>query len=140
MWLFIIDGFYSVVAHRHQPGRLLVRARVRADLERLQTRYPKLTRGKISDTFSADYPFRMTVWRANFASILADVVATMQHDNFKAAVAKVDPERAHQYAGVWSKLTEIGTCARCNLDTHYCPGCGRPATHDKPVCADCEVW
>ena len=35
MWIFHPDGFCSVVIDAEKPGNLLVRARVRADLERL---------------------------------------------------------------------------------------------------------
>jgi hypothetical protein len=36
MWLVTTQGFYSVVAHRGDPDRVLVRARVREDLEALR--------------------------------------------------------------------------------------------------------
>ena len=40
MWLFTTQGFYSVVAHRRDPDRLLVRARAREDLEALRDQIP----------------------------------------------------------------------------------------------------
>ena len=36
MWLFTTIGFFSVVAHRDDPRAILIRARVREDLEALR--------------------------------------------------------------------------------------------------------
>jgi hypothetical protein len=36
MWLFTTIGFFSVVAHRDDPGTILIRARVREDLDSLR--------------------------------------------------------------------------------------------------------
>ncbi len=29
-------------------------------------------------------------------------------------------------------------CSECNLDRHFCPGCGTPTDHSESVCGDCE--
>lgn len=36
MWLITTQGFYSVVAHRTDPDRVLVRCRTQADIEALR--------------------------------------------------------------------------------------------------------
>jgi hypothetical protein len=103
MWIVADFGYFSVVAHRDKPGHLLVRARVRADLEALAGRlWPA---PKIVTTPDADYRYRMLVPAEAFAAVMADAVKAIDYPNFKDQVAeRQGSERAHVYLGIWDHL------------------------------------
>src|SRR4051794_4472799 len=61
MWLVATQGFYSVVAHRRHPDRVIVRARAREDLEALRDQIPGL---RVFSDPHADYRWRAVVTRA----------------------------------------------------------------------------
>ena len=116
MWLMTTQGFYSVVQDRSDERILIVRARVRADLEQLLG-----NRFAIEDTPNADYAFRAPVPRAAFKALMAACVGDISYDNFKNAVADRQGQvRASKYAGVWAHLADLGTTAGPSGGC-YCP-------------------
>ena len=98
-------GFYSVVAGQ-RTGTVQVRARSRADLNRLRRRFDIGQR--LISTLQADYPFRMIlpvrVWQKIAAKLAADAA---RYKNFKNEVAKISTSRAGTYHEVWERLKEI---------------------------------
>jgi hypothetical protein len=114
MWNMTKIGFYSAVQHRDQPDTLLIRARSQQDLLNLNA-YAD-SKGLASEaspprqTPDADYPWRLTIPKADFAKLRADLVVDIDYDNFKNAVA-AEPcngfDRAHTYGNVWSVLHQI---------------------------------
>ena len=102
MWLITTRGFYSVVEHRSDPERLIVRARRREDLEALAELIPDL---EIFSDRRADYRWRAVVARAEWALAVAQLAAEIDYSNFKSAVGqRQDDERAGLYAEVWRVL------------------------------------
>ena len=84
MWVATTQGFYSVVAHRDEPDKLLVRARTREDIETLREQIPAL----------------------------AQLVTDLDYDNFKNAVAeRQGAERAALYGVVWRELLRLQRAA-----------------------------
>lgn len=106
MWLMTTSGYYSVVQHREDPELVLVRARVRADLENLEKFIPGLSETLRYDA-TADYPHRMVMDRAVWMSIVTQLTLEVDYDNFKSAVGRADPERAHVYHNIWYRLTDL---------------------------------
>jgi hypothetical protein len=105
MWLFTTDGFFSAVADRDRPGRVVVRMRVRGDGERLQA---ALGGGELIETRSADCRFRIGATHIQWSAYLASTAAEIDYPNFKAAVAARDGmERAHTYGDVWAVMREL---------------------------------
>ena len=105
MWLFTTQGFYSVVAHRRDSDRLLVRARAREDLEALREQIPGL---RITSDREADYRWRTVVSRAEWVAAVAILAASIDYDNFKAAVAeRQGAERHRVYQRVWGELLSL---------------------------------
>ena len=105
MWLLTTQGFYSVVAHRDDPDKLLVRARTRGDIEALREQIPTL---EPFEDRSADYRHRAVVTRAEWLVALAQLVTELDYDNFKSAVAEHQgAERAALYGAVWSELRRL---------------------------------
>ena len=105
MWLFTTQGFYSVVEHRRDPERLVVRARAKEDLEALRSWIPNVE--PHSDT-TADYLWRAVVTRAEWVVALAQMASEIDYPNFKAAVAqRQGTERACYYTEIWQVLRRI---------------------------------
>jgi hypothetical protein len=101
MWVFTTFGFFSVVQHRGKPDRLLVRGRVRADVEALARRLVE----PLQHTPNADYPYRVEVDRLDFATVMTEAVDGVDYDNFKNAVAEQQGAvRATVYHDVWQDL------------------------------------
>ncbi|MEN9726741.1 MAG: hypothetical protein RL434_1107 [Pseudomonadota bacterium] len=94
MWIFTPKAFLSIVAHRGKPDHLLVRARLPGDIE---TVFPA---AKVTRNPSADYLYRAEIERAEVASTLATLAASMDYDNVKGAVS--DARRARMMGKVWA--------------------------------------
>jgi hypothetical protein len=105
VWLLIPEGFFSIV---QKPGeeQLCVRARVAADLDRLRARFmPALS--ETVETRGGDYRYRAWISRGDLTEGLAAIGGDLSYSNFKAEVARVDPERAQAYGRVWGMLGEL---------------------------------
>lgn len=109
MWIFSRHGFFSVV--RADPDEIgqqqvMVRARVRADLERLIAE--GLLRGaEILEWPGRDYPYRVIVHRDEWAETMQEIAYDIDYRNFKATVGDTDgPARAALYARVWGEMLE----------------------------------
>jgi hypothetical protein len=103
VWLMTpARGFYSVVEHRDQPGNLLIRARVRGDLENLE---PLIDGLQILDTPEGDYGYRATITRADWQAAVAVMASEVTYPNVKDAV--VDDHRHDVYANAWLALRDL---------------------------------
>ena len=109
MWLVTTIGFFSIAQKTKDRGTdmLTVRARVRADLERLRERYlPGL--GEIAPTPDRDYAFRARVSRQELAEAMGRIVADIDYPNFKSAVAQeAGYAREQVYDDVWEALLAL---------------------------------
>ena len=109
MWLFLIDGFYSVVADRNNPDNLLVRARDDGDAQRMADLLTDASRKPVLvvPTPNHDYAFRMIVHRDVFARVLGDIARDISYDNFKDEVHQVRGfARSSIYSRVWSFMID----------------------------------
>ena len=105
MWLFTPNGFLSIVADRDAAGRLLVRGRVRADVEYF---CDVVGDGIPIETPTADYRWRVKAPATLVAEFLHQQALAIEYDNFKNEVSdRQGPERAHTYLGVWSVMREL---------------------------------
>ena len=105
MWLTTTQGFYSVVRHRQDPEKLIVRGRAREDLEALQAQIPGL---RIFSDKNADYRWRAVVTEAEWVAAVAQLAGVIDYDNFKSAVAeRQGHDRARVYGRVWGELLSL---------------------------------
>lgn len=107
MWLFTVDGFFSAVQDRDDPERIIVRGRVREDLERLVERLSPtagLADPEIVATPMADYAFRVFVDRSVWAGYVSAAAWKIDYPNFKARAAH-GPGRFDAYHAVWATLS-----------------------------------
>lgn len=103
MWLFCKSGFFSAVVDRDDTERVLVRARFKGDLERLQSSMPRSARNEVLHTPDADYPFRSFVRRSDWETAVLAQAEEMDYHNFKAA-AHDGTNRDAAYMAVWSAM------------------------------------
>ena len=84
-WIFLPQGFFSIVADGQQPGRLVIRARIRGDLETLRADLlPQATKVQLTPT--RDYPMRIFAPRRAVAAAMSKAVMEIQYTNFKAEI------------------------------------------------------
>ena len=107
MWMFTKDGFFSVVEHRGDDTKLIVRARDREDLETITELFPVETDLKVLHTPDADYEWRLVIDRRDWAKYCKVSAWEIDYDNFKNAIKRQDPERAHLYMNVWAAMREL---------------------------------
>src|SRR5882672_12231675 len=106
MWPFTTFGFFSVVQDRQNKSRLVVRARVRLDLERLHQFIPTLSRPVVSET--TDYRYRAWVRRDDFAAAMPSLVAQITYPNFKNEVCRQQGvKRMQVYHKVWDVMLQL---------------------------------
>jgi hypothetical protein len=108
MWLITTHGFLSVVQNLNSTGpgdALLVRGRVRADLERFADFAARRgARPVVVESPDADYGFRLTTSRDVLAAFVAERVAVLDYPNFKSEIFKTDPVREKVYEDAWAVL------------------------------------
>jgi hypothetical protein len=108
MWLFTPKGFYSVVMPTDAPkkhrGKLVVRARVRGDLDNLRNTWlPELT--NTSELPNRDYAFRAYCTRQQMADAMSRIALSIDYDNFKNEVyAQQGQRRESVYHKVWAAM------------------------------------
>jgi hypothetical protein len=103
MWVFTETGFVSAV-RKHGEVDLTVRARDRRSLEPLAER----SNGKVEHSPLADYPYRISVSKADFSAWLVEAVERLTYTNFKSQVAVTRGyEYAHALGGVWSTMHDV---------------------------------
>lgn len=108
MWVFLNDAFLSIVAHRDQPGQLMVRARFPGDIERT------FDAVDVAHTPTADYAYRAVLPKKVVAEAMARAVEDVDYPNFKDSVFEND--RHLVYLGVWSRMKDAQEQADAALE------------------------
>lgn len=122
MWLLTKHGMYSVVSPDPDSTDVVVRARVRKDLERLLRAFPETPRGKfrILKTENRDYGYRVIMPKADFTYFAFALASEIDYTNFKAEVARTDPRRAALYEQIWGillRLQKFGWWSQSGVDS-----------------------
>jgi len=99
MWIFLKAAFYSIVEDRNDSDRLLVRARLEGDIERL---WPD---AEIEHNTGTDYAYRTYLRRTEVALVIAHAVLDIDYGNYKNSVA--DGRRGGFYAQVWNIMWDM---------------------------------
>lgn len=103
MWIFTTRGFFSIVKKGRPGTPYCIRARVREDLESLQSAIDIL--GPVEEEHGTDYPYRIYATKNDVAQVLTLTLDEMDYTNFKSAVAKLQGyERSHLYSDVWGVM------------------------------------
>ena len=93
MWIFTQYGFFSAVCARDEQGQpnpeeMMIRARDKEHLERLQERFHQLRAYQIKESPRADYRYRIIVGKPVWAEVSLELVQEIDYDNFKDKVAE----------------------------------------------------
>lgn len=103
MWIYTTRGFFSIVKNYENPSEMLVRARLRGDLERLREAWPTLTPTR--ETNRRDYRFRAAIPAREFPLLMSKLASEVDYMNFKDAVAaRHSPLRSDLYHDVWEVM------------------------------------
>ena len=103
MWVFLNNSFLSIVENRNNKDELLVRSRIKGDIEKV---FPD------SDVFemeNSDYKYRSYIKKNDVSNKLKNIVEDINYDNFKNSVSKDDKNRLNAYMNVWSSLYKMQT-------------------------------
>ena len=109
MWMYTKDGFFSAVQDRGDDGRILVRSRIKEDIEKLASYLDEArpdNKHEILVTPDGDYGFRMSVLRAEWKCYLHESVSDLDYFNFKSEVHG-EPDRDQAYMQVWSAMNDL---------------------------------
>jgi len=123
VWLFTPFGFFSVVADRDKANQVIVRARVKGDLENLRTKYLP-TLGPTVMLQMRDYPYRGFVSRDDLAAAMPKITQDITYTNFKNEVTKQQGDPRHDlYLRVWGVMKnaeeEIAKTKRTKYQTRF---------------------
>ena len=109
MWIYSLKGFVSVVQHEDDSNRVVIRARLKADVEGFKEMFESmgLKTSEIAVTTKADYKYRFVADRADWISVMTKLMQDVKYTNFKDAVYKSDTramrdKRHDVYLDIWS--------------------------------------
>lgn len=106
MWVLTLDGFYSAVQHDDDPEALVVRTRVKADVDALHHQLLRWSQPSEIVTYQdSDYPWRTITTKVAWAQYLVIAAEEIDYSNFKDAVKHTQGSaRASAYGNVWAAL------------------------------------
>ena len=108
MWIFTKKGFFSIVQDKDDENYLIVRARVKGDLEALMGNNAALLNGyPIEEDAGSDYRYRVRMERDVAEYFLLFAMKDIDYTNYKAAVYSVDPRRSEYYGMVWAMMADM---------------------------------
>lgn len=113
MWILTDTGFLSIVEHRYDPTKLLVRARVKGDLQAFGAKYETLFADQltIDEDPNADYRWRTVATREHVADLLRTKVMELDYDSHvkDVAIQRSTPNeaRATAYYATWNAMYKM---------------------------------
>jgi hypothetical protein len=99
MWIQFNNAFLSIVENRENTTELLVRARVKGDVEKV---FPE---ADVFEDNNADYKYRAFISKAIVAEKIMLKVTEINYDNFKNSVKEI--ERKKIYGNIWVELRKF---------------------------------
>ena len=99
MWIQFNNAFLSIVINRDNKSELLVRARVKGDIEAI---FPD---ADVFEDNNADYKYRALISKAKVAARMMLKMTEINYDNFKNSVKETDRKQA--YSKVWTELRKL---------------------------------
>jgi hypothetical protein len=114
LWIFTTKGFFSIVEHKKDLNRVVIRARVRKDIDNMKMLFEELDL-RVSDVVenvSSDYRYRVFASRSDWTSVMTQLITDMGYTNFKNAVyeadsPKVRDNRHEAYLDIWAIMHEL---------------------------------
>jgi hypothetical protein len=111
MWIMTTYGFFSVTQSQDDHNVLMVRARRREHIEKLQRAFKVLKGLKVVDWPNRDYRFRLFVDRADWKKVMVGLIDDTDFSNFKSEVkhrnGHSEDQYAHALSKVWSTMAKL---------------------------------
>ena len=101
MWIMLNNSFLSIVENRNNKNELLVRARIKGDIEKV------FSDVKTFEDKTADYKYRAFIPRNLVEKVVASKIASINYFNFKGSVSSHDKERHDVYLRIWSEMHKV---------------------------------
>ena len=101
MWVLLNNAFFSIVKNRNKKNELLVRARIKGDIEKV---FPK---ANAFEDKNADYRYRAFIEKSIVADKISNEIFKINYDNFKNSISKDDLNRTIAYGNVWKELYKL---------------------------------
>ena len=99
MWIQFNNAFLSIVENRSNKVELLVRARIKGDIEKI---FPE---ANVFEDDCADYKYRAFITKAKVAARMMLKTTEINYDNFKNSVNEI--ARKNAYSNVWMELRKL---------------------------------
>tara|TARA_X000001036_G_C20363038_1_gene677280 strand:- start:159 stop:464 length:306 start_codon:yes stop_codon:yes gene_type:complete len=99
MWIQFNNAFLSIVENREKTIELLVRARVKGDIEKV---FPE---ADVFEDNNADYKYRAFISKVIVAEKIMLKVTEINYDNFKNSVKEI--KRKKVYGNIWAELRKF---------------------------------
>jgi hypothetical protein len=101
MWIFQNDSFISAVEDQTNADNLMVRARIKGDIEKA---FPGYVGFQVNGW--SDYPWRCSIPKIVVANRVWDSVMGINYENFKGSIPRDDNDRHNAYMSVWSVMAD----------------------------------
>ena len=101
MWVFLNNSFLSIVENRNNKEELLVRSRVRGDIDKI---FPD---SNIFEMENSDYKYRSYIKKIEVSEKIREIVANINYDNFKNSISKFEDQRHSSYLNVWNEMRKL---------------------------------
>lgn len=102
MWIYTKKGFFSIVQDKDDEDYLIVRARVKGDIEHY------FQDVDVQEDVGSDYRYRIRVLRHTAANNLGYMaMSDIDYTNYKAAVNMADHRRSQYYGLIWSIMADM---------------------------------
>lgn len=109
MWIMLNDAFFSLVSKDCAKDEVLVRARIKGDLEKVFNNSDLIAAGFKTVTVTrytkSDYLYRAVVKRDHMKAVMAAELDRVVYSNFKASTR--DNKLHDAYNGVWSIMSRL---------------------------------
>lgn len=100
MWIFQNNSFVSIVAHKDRPGHLLVRSRIKGDIEKA------IPGAEVFEDPEADYRYRAIVAKETVQEAIMRAIGEIDYPNFKNSIDRSDIPRHEAYLSVWQVMAK----------------------------------
>jgi hypothetical protein len=101
MWIFLNNSFLSIVENRTNKEELLVRSRIKGDIENV---FPD---SNVFEMKNADYKYRSFIKKTDVSNKLKNIVENINYDNFKCSISSDQAKRHNSYLNVWNELRKL---------------------------------
>jgi hypothetical protein len=126
MWLFTRYGFFSIACASQadgavDPQTVMVRARRKAHLQKLQSRFQLIAPAEIVTLPERDYRYRLIVPKAAWVAVSAELAEEQDWSNFKDEAARFQGTSGADYIcalhAVWDVMYSIQKSERWGAPT-----------------------